>query len=83
MKGLPAQYMGKIVSKTNFRAYIYKPDGSQKLVNSWDEYEECIASGIWFSTVEAAKERFQFQEQKKGEVKPDVKASVKPVEKKK
>jgi hypothetical protein len=76
MKGLPAQYMGKVVSKNNFRAYVYSPDGSQKLVESWDEYEECIASGVWFSTKEQAQERIKSEEPKKQEQKTNLKSKV-------
>ena len=58
MEGVPANYQGRIVSKHHFRAFIYKPDGSQKLVNSWDEFECHIASGLWFVTKEDARDAF-------------------------
>jgi len=50
MEGIPATYLGKIVSKQNFRAFIYGPNESKKLVNSWDEYEAHMSSGMWFAT---------------------------------
>lgn len=54
MKDTPAIYQGKIVSKKNFRAFIYAPHGGQKLVNSWDEYEHHMETGLWFPTKEDA-----------------------------
>lgn len=49
MKGTPAKYLGKIIGKENFRAYIYNAEGSKKLVESWDEFELHMATGLWFS----------------------------------
>jgi hypothetical protein len=54
MKDAPAIYLGQIVSKNNFRVFIYAPDGSQKLVESWDSYEKHMESGVWFATREDA-----------------------------
>ena len=48
MDGVPAIYLGRIVSKENFRAFIYSPNNQEKLVNSWEEFEREIATGIWF-----------------------------------
>lgn len=50
MEGIPAIYNGKVVSKKNFRVFIYSPVGDQRLVESWDEYEKAMESGIWFSS---------------------------------
>lgn len=55
MKGISSIYLGRHVSKENFRAFIYGPNGSQKLVNSWDEFERDMASGTWFATIEETK----------------------------
>ena len=49
MQGVPATYLGKIVNKTHFRTFIYAPDGSKKLVESWEEYERHIETGLWFA----------------------------------
>ena len=57
MKGVPAIYLGQIVDKAHFRTFIYSMDGSKKLVESWDEYERHMESGLWFSTQEDAKSR--------------------------
>lgn len=54
MKGVPATYLGRIVSKENFRAYIYAPDGSSHLVESWDEFEAKMQTGLWFAKKEDA-----------------------------
>ncbi len=55
MEGTPATYLGRLVSKEHFRAFIYAPDGSQRLVESWDEFEANMQSGVWFATAEDAK----------------------------
>jgi hypothetical protein len=52
MKGTPAIYLGKIVDKKHFRTFIYGTNGERKLVNSWDEYQVAMQSGLWFATVE-------------------------------
>jgi len=54
MKEAPAIYLGKIIDKKNFRTFIYGPNGEKKLVESWDEFESSMQSGIWFATVEDA-----------------------------
>lgn len=43
-------YLGRMVPKKNFRAYVYDKDNNGKLVNTWTDYEEHLASGLWFST---------------------------------
>lgn len=45
-------YNGKPFPKKGFRAFIYAKDGSQKLANSWIEFEEALQSGLWFSKKE-------------------------------
>lgn len=52
MNGFPATYLGKIVDKTNFRVFIYGIGGAKKLVESWDEYERFMETGLWFATLE-------------------------------
>lgn len=54
MKGAPAIYMGKIVQKEHFRTFIYSPEGTQRLVESWDEYTQCMETGVWFATKQEA-----------------------------
>ena len=49
MNGAPATYKGRIVSKEHFRAYIYAPNGNKKLVESWDEFERHMETGLWFA----------------------------------
>jgi hypothetical protein len=41
-------YKGKAVPKEHFRVYIFDAHGQKKLVNSWDEFEDNISTGIWF-----------------------------------
>ena len=74
MKDAPAIYLGQIVSKNNFRVFIYAPDGSQKLVESWDSYEKHMESGLWFATREDAQESVSPPEKPKRVRKPASKA---------
>lgn len=55
MKGVPAIYRGKIVNKENFRVFVYGANDAKKLVESWDEFENEMQSGLWFATKEEAK----------------------------
>lgn len=48
------KYLGRIVEKEHFRTNVYAPKGGKKLVESWDEFEAAMASGLWFATVEDA-----------------------------
>lgn len=57
MKGVPAIYLGQIVDKKYFRTFVYNMDGCKKLVESWDEYERHMETGLWFATQEDAKSR--------------------------
>ena len=54
MKGQSVNYLGKVVLKDHFRAFIYGSDGTKKLVNSWDVFEKCMQSGLWFATQKEA-----------------------------
>jgi hypothetical protein len=54
MQGTQVVYNGRSIAKDGFRAFIYAADGITKLVNSWEEYIEHIASGTWFSNPEEA-----------------------------
>lgn len=56
MKGIPAIYLGQIVEKKHFRAFIYGPNGQRRLVESWDEFEANMQTGVWFATKEEADE---------------------------
>jgi sulfur transfer complex TusBCD TusB component (DsrH family) len=74
MKGVPAIYKGRIVDKAHFRVFIYAQDGAKKLVESWDDYERHMESGLWFALREDAMARVAVEKPKK------VKKAVKPVE---
>jgi hypothetical protein len=54
MDGVPATYLGRIVSKEHFRVFVYSPDGNKKLVESWEEFEGHMQTGVWFATPEDA-----------------------------
>ncbi len=47
----PAVYQGRVVSKKHFRVFIYGATGDKKLVESWEDYERHMATGIWFSSL--------------------------------
>ena len=48
-------YLGRWVSRKNFRAMVYSVDEKQKLVNSYDEFNRALESGEWFASKELAK----------------------------
>jgi hypothetical protein len=52
MRGEYVVYLGRTVPKEGFRVFVYGYDGAQKLSTSWDEYQEDIGAGVWFSTKE-------------------------------
>lgn len=54
MEGTPAVYLGRIVDKKNFRAFIYGLNGQKRLVESWEEFEANMQIGLWFATAEDA-----------------------------
>lgn len=61
-------YDGRMMPASGFRAFIYAPDGKSKLVNSWDEFQEHMQTGIWFSDMESAlKVSEKTKPQKKGD----------------
>lgn len=87
MKGTPAIYLGRIINKENFRAFIYGPNGQRRLVESWDEFEANMQSGVWFATQEEANESIspskeeepvQADEKPKSNRKPRPKPTAKP-----
>jgi len=77
MDGVPAIYLGRIVSKENFRAFIYSPNQQEKLVNSWDEYEREIATGLWFADKADAISAGTKEESEKEDTKPRQKRAAK------
>lgn len=42
-------YLGRWVDKKHFRVFVYNDKNETKLVNSFNEYESLIASGLWFA----------------------------------
>lgn len=40
-------YNGKWHDRQHFRVWLYRKDGSKRLVNSYDEYEAAIFEGGW------------------------------------
>lgn len=81
MKGTPAIYLDRIVEKKNFRAFIYGANGERRLVESWEEFEANMQSGVWFATVEDAQaSKAVIEEENEPEVdeKPKAKPRAKP-----
>lgn len=81
MKGTPAIYLGRIVEKKNFRAFIYGANGERRLVESWEEFEANMQSGIWFASVEdaeASKVKVELDEPELPEFEDKPKARAKP-----
>lgn len=55
MEGDFVVYEGRKVPRANFRAFVYGSDNKQKLVNSYEEFESAMATGIWFATKDECK----------------------------
>lgn len=58
-------YLNRTIPKAGFRAFIYSFDNVEKLVNSWDEYEKNISTGVWFSTKAAVPAKKPFEKGRK------------------
>ncbi len=48
MNETQAKYLGRIIDKRHFRAFVHAVDGNKRLVESWDEFEKHMATGVWF-----------------------------------
>lgn len=70
MNEAPAIYLGRPISKSNFRAFVYAPDGSQSLVESWEDFEDSLESGCWFATEADAKDSINKNEEDKPKGRP-------------
>lgn len=57
-------YNGRAVPRNGFRAFVFDINLNKRLVNSYDEYEDLVSSGIWFSNKEIA-EKIKAQKKKK------------------
>jgi hypothetical protein len=42
-------YLGRWVNRDHFACFVYKSTG-ERLVKSYDEFSDAIASGTWFAT---------------------------------
>lgn len=63
MKDECVMYQGRTVPMKGFRAFIYGANGITKLINSWEEFEQHMALGIWFSNEEAVIEASPIKEE--------------------
>lgn len=48
-------YNDKWVDKEHFRAFVYR-ENEQRLAKSYKEFEDMLASGLWFDTKEKSME---------------------------
>lgn len=69
------QYLGRWVNKDQFRAFVYNAKGEQTLADNYSEYEKLTNSGIWFDTIDNAKNIKKVATQKVENIK-DSKAST-------
>ena len=44
-------YNGQQVFKKHFRAFLYHPNGQRRVANSWQDFSDSIASGVWFDDI--------------------------------
>lgn len=66
-------YNGRWVDKEYFRAFVYSTT-EQKLAQSYKEYEELIATGLWFDNRDLA------HKVKKAEIEASLEEKVSPTE---
>lgn len=53
-------YLGRMVKKQHFRAFVWNSDGKRMIANSYAEFKRLIESGDWFETkVEPKVEEFE------------------------
>jgi len=57
MEGIPL-YLGRVINPDYFRVFIYDAEGVQKLVNSWNEYQEHMQTGLWFAELKDIPEKY-------------------------
>lgn len=50
-------YLSRMIPKEGFRAYIYNSNNDKKLVNSWDEFQSQLKTGLWFDTIQKPQEK--------------------------
>lgn len=43
------EYLGRLVDKLTFRAFVYDVNDNQKLAKSWNEFQSLVAGGLWFA----------------------------------
>jgi hypothetical protein len=65
MKGETVLYDNRVVPKEGFRAFVYGMEGKIKLVNSWQEFQDSVSSGLWFSSKDKVPEKAKHK--KKGD----------------
>ncbi len=50
MEGDFVVYEGRKVPRKNFRAFVYGTENKRKIVESYKDFEDAMATGIWFAT---------------------------------
>lgn len=67
MTGPTVIYDNRVIPKAGFRAFIYGANGETKLVNSWEEFEAYVQTGVWFPNMEALNAATDKKPKKKGD----------------
>lgn len=60
-------YLGRWVDRKHFRAFVYQKN-KRKLVESVQAFEEAIATGLWFDSIENIKEEVNHKVEEKEKV---------------
>lgn len=76
--GQQVEYLGRWVDRTTFCAFVYN-GSEQKLAKNYNEYEELIASGIWFPTNALALAALRVKEAKQKQETNEVKETTSEV----
>lgn len=67
MNEIMVLYKGRMVPESSFRTFIYGINGEKMLVESYDEYQKHISSGLYSSTKEKITEKKSKRYEKRGE----------------
>lgn len=60
-------YLGNMVPLKGFRTFVYNINGEKYLAESWEQYEEMISSGEYFSTIDKIPFKDKTKSKKKDE----------------
>lgn len=52
-------YLGRYVNREHFRAWVYDANGDQKLADDFNEFEDLLATGLWFAEKQEAQPKVE------------------------